>query len=555
MKRIICLLLTMLMLITTFSGLTACAPAGNGGDSTKAQLTVGAFTGALGQDWLPEVIADFERDYANYDFGNGLTGIEVTPVHKKDEFTQDKLSVNMPYYDNDIYFLDSVTYTTFASKGIIADITDTLSEKCYDDNGDMAYVTGNPATQSMMDLMYDGLAEYFKYIDGKYYAIPNYLSTGGITYDADLFDEKNLFITKDGYPGANYESIAAGDCSTGPDGEHGTSDDGLPNTWNDFMALLSHMPSVGVTPFVFSDKESYQEKSMFKQIWAAYEGANDFSLNYTFNGTDSQFGKITEENAYKLQQQEGRKAGIKAAQDILSDSRYYYSGIFGGTLDYIGAQKTYVESAYVDGSQVAFILERSYWESEARPYFNNLELAGYKGYGERNYRLFAIPRFDAQTVGITPQTSTDKCLHFNGAGTMTCISANSKNIELAKLFLQYAHSRHEMYVFTKHTTCIKPFNYTITDAEKKDLTKLTESIYTYMQEGYTAVTDIPRNEFRRKYDSELSKWDFYIQDGNGWFLNPIQYFYKYKNDSLETAFGKATDYYNQTKWNGFLGGN
>jgi len=549
MKRIVCLMLTLLLLLTTMGTVTACGGAGNNVDSTKAKLKVGAFTGALGENWLPEVIADFERDYANYDFGNGLKGVEVEPVHKKDEFTSSQLAVNMPYYGIDVYFLDSITYSSYASSKIVADITEAINEKVYDDNGDMAYVSGKPATQSITDIMYDNIDAYYQYIDGKFYGIPNYMSTGGITYDADLFHEKRLFLLPDGTPGANYDDIKAGNCSTGPDAKIGTSDDGLPNTWADFMNLVDYMPNVNVTPFVFSDAEDYQEKALFMQIWANYEGEDDFLLNYTFNGDDSQFGPITNSNAYLLQQQEGRKAGLKAAQDILSNPRYYHGNIFGGTIDYLGAQKTYVESAYKDGEQIAFILERSYWESEARPYLNDLELAGYKGYGERNYRILATPRFDSQTSGITPQTSTDMVLPFAGCVTMTCVSANTKNKELAELFLQYAHSRHELFVFTKHTACIKPYNYKINDEEKQQLTKLTESIYTYIEEGYKVVTDIPISSFKRQYETELSFWDFYMPEGNGFFMNPIKYFHKHGDSSLETAFNVLTQKYSETFWN------
>ena len=47
-----------------------------------------------------------------------------------------------------------------------------------------------------------------------------------------------------------------------------------------------------------------------------YEGMSDYTLCYTFDGTDSDFGEINADNGYLLKQQEGKKATLMVAEKI-----------------------------------------------------------------------------------------------------------------------------------------------------------------------------------------------------------------------------------------------
>ena len=275
MKKILSLILAILLVVPT---ITACNPTG-GGNSTKTELNVGIFNAGFGTAWLEEAAAEFEEYYKEEVFEEGKQGVKVVIDPKKEEFTPGSLMPTMPYYDNVVYFLDQFNFNNYYSQGLLADISDIVEEKVYDDNGDFAADTGKAATKSIVDFYYDGYADKVS-VDGNYYAIPYRYSVDGIIYDADLFDLKGFYFKSNGQLGGKQTDIDSENCSTGPDGKLGTIDDGMPNTWNDFIKLLDYMVAKDVIPFTWGDTD-YPKWKAFVQIWANYEGANDFELNYT----------------------------------------------------------------------------------------------------------------------------------------------------------------------------------------------------------------------------------------------------------------------------------
>lgn len=525
---------------------TGCGESSTKIDESMSQLNVGIFDAGLGTTWLEEAARDFEAMYKETSFEDGKKGVQVIIDGKKEEFRPGNLIQTMPDYDNAIYFLDQGTYFEYINKGLISDITETVKEKVFDDNGDLASVTGKPATKSIEDTMMSGYKEYFN-TDGKYYGIPYYYAIPGIIYDADLFNEKGFYMYKNGSFGATWEDIESGNCSTGPDGVLGTSDDGLPNTWNDFVRMMTEMRNAGVTPFTWSGAYTYQRAGVYNQIWANYEGANNFALNYSFSGHDTGLNlDITQSNAKQLVNQEGRKAGIKAFYDIASNEKNYSSKAL--TQNHTEAEFEYVWSVKTN-NQIAMFMESGYWESEARDVFNEMALENAEyGYGKRNFRMMPMPNF-TDVDGVKDQTNTARC--FNGRSGDGCfVVLSEKNqcankelqSQLAKLFLKFVQSREQLVKFTKNTgACFRCFNFSITEEEKATYTKYGQSVKTFLDEGAQVVFNVSVAEVRKKnltlFDESNNAWGFVARRGTDTrCYDPFSYFYKYKGATVDDCY-------------------
>lgn len=83
------------------------------------------------------------------------------------------------------------------------------------------------------------------------------------------------------------------------DNKPGTYDDGLPETWEQFKRLLTRMVTRSITPFTWGGMYNTYAERFLNYIWASYEGVDDYMLNYTFNGEDSDVGEIDKSNGYR----------------------------------------------------------------------------------------------------------------------------------------------------------------------------------------------------------------------------------------------------------------
>ena len=548
MKRKMNVIVSLVLALSSAIGLTACGGNKNDEDPTKTYLDVGVFDAGLGTTYFDELKKDFEAYYANTSFEEGKTGVVLRATKKSTEFNPTNLLNSITKYEPVLYILDHGDYDAFTQKDLFYDITDIMTEKYLDADGNIAADTGKDATQSIEDTMYDGYETVFKK-DGKYYAVPYTLTLPGIIYDADLFGDENLYFKADGSIGASAEDVANGNCSAGPDKKLGTSDDGLPTTWADFLTLLERIRTKNYTPFTWSADTQYQLSELFNVFWANYEGYDNYMLNYSLNGTDSNLGEINENNFTELLKQEGRKAAIKAFYDISSNTaNYTKESRPGGGNSHTGAQQQFIQSKKY-GTRIAMTVESSYWEQEARSVFNKDS-----SYGKRNFKYMPIPNF-VGVDGIEDQTNTKRILPATLAESYMCISAKSANkkaevqITVAKLFIKFAQSRTELVKYTKNTGCIRPYNYTATAEEKAECTPYTQSILTFIEEGAKIAPSLSISELRRKYTGETgffvsdNGFAFRVKNGTSTYMSPFRYFYDYNitNNGSKTVLDAYND--------------
>ncbi|MBQ8657666.1 MAG: hypothetical protein IJ506_00855 [Clostridia bacterium] len=549
--------------LTASSLLTACSrDVGKKVDNSKAQLYIANEESGYGRTWLINIAKNFEEYYKDYDFGNGKIGVQVHLEHQLDEFGETVLTNTFKDLPYDIYYISGFAGTAFEKQGYVVDMTETVTEKIYDEDGNFAKDTGKPATQSIVDTLYDEdyIDVIYNYNYGtdqaaKYYRMPMVLAIGGIVYDADLFNENGYFVDAQGNFGATFADIESGNCSTGPDGVKGTYDDGFANTWNDFVDLMDYMvQSSGgsVVPFTWSGQMNYQRRIAFNSIWANYEGKNDYGLNFSFKGVDDELGPINQSNAYLLQQQEGKKAAIKAMYDIMSDSKYYSSDAFKN--DHLEAEQEFVWSKNTD-KRVAMLMEGGWWEEEAREVFDSMSDNPADAYGQRDFRLMPIPRFEG-VEGIADQKNTTRVLSASTSQQFEWISAFGENTEIAKMFIQFSHSRSQLVEFTKNTGCLRPYDFAPTQEEYATFTKFTKSIYEYVYEdakvegcsGAEIVVTQPTAPARISNPTSFDTWIFEATVNGVNYKEAIDLFKGAPGTTVNEAFAAMQKSWPADKW-------
>ncbi|MBQ8658218.1 MAG: extracellular solute-binding protein [Clostridia bacterium] len=392
----------------------------DGTDPTRAKkLIVGVYDGAVGYEFA-ESIAELYEAY-NKD-------VDVVIKHKKNEYDDGSLISKIAYNEEDMYFGSGNNLLSFVHNGLVAELTDAVREKVYDAEGNYDPING---TKSIEDIMWDEW-EAFNMIDGKYYGIPNFSPAGGISYDEDLFEAK-------GYQ--------------------------VPETYDELITLMNQMVVDKITPFTVCSVQDYIISTAVA-FYANYEGKNNFLLNSTYSGTDSNLGKIDYTNAYLLQQQEGRKAYFQFLYDLAHNDDYTTSASKGSQTN-LNAQDAFVSS--IGGSErIGMIIENSFWEREAKGTIEQLgDLNANWGWGKRNFKYMIAPvnkQTDKKTVFLTYPTSS------------VFISANSDQIELAKEFMQFSCSRECLAIYTRDSGCLRAFDYEVKAEEYAQMTPYTQSL-------------------------------------------------------------------------------
>jgi ABC-type glycerol-3-phosphate transport system substrate-binding protein len=146
-------------------------------DDSKTQLYVSNYYAGLGDEWLVDVKARFENQYKDTEFENGKKGVQVQILNTTSATGVSLLST-MASSSANVFFTEYCYYYDLVNAGILADITDTITEK----------LTEFGENKSIEEKMTADQQAFYKTAD-KYYGIPFYESYGVIAYDVDLFIE------------------------------------------------------------------------------------------------------------------------------------------------------------------------------------------------------------------------------------------------------------------------------------------------------------------------------------------------------------------------------
>lgn len=485
LKRFVCVLAVAVFAVSACVGCRS--NSGNGGgdvtiDTSKSQLYVGNYNGGYGSVWLDHLIEGFEEKYKNVSFESGKVGVQIIPDPNKDYIGSTLIST-ITSKTNDIYFTESADYYAYLDKGYMLDITDIMTTPQADDNN-----------KTIVSKMTDVQKDYYC-ADGKYYAVPHYAGFSGIMYDIDLFEQENLYFS--GEREGKFVTSASETRSAGPDGVTGTSDDGLPATYDEFFSLLDHMVKVKeITPFVFTGQYSTYLNWLLSALYVDYEGADNMNAILNLNGStvdniveleDGKIGSpksvaLTNENGYKLFGTQGKLEVLKFLEKILTNSNYYYNPCVGSTYSNRNAQTDYLKNGVTNTkNRIAFLCEGIWWAEEASEDFVYVVDKKGDAYSQenRNIGILPLPKASADQVG-----SGSTLIDINKSTAFIYSGIKSSKIELAKTFLAYACTDEALRDFSVTTDCPKALNYDLGDDYNK-LSKYGQNVWnTYKNSDY-----------------------------------------------------------------------
>ncbi len=484
-KKALALVVTLLMGASSISAFSACGgkPIDNGEDPTKANLSVRTYTGGVGRAWLDDAAARFEKLYENAThFQEGRTGVKINVDGDKTNYNGPNLSEKA--LKEDVYFTEGVDYYKFVNRDKVADITDIVSGE----KSSLAFYGEEAGT--IEDKLDPSIKSFLASKDGNYYMLPFYDGFYGFIYDVDLFEEEGFykdaqgdytrFIENESLTETENETRRAEwreTLSDGPDGEHGTYDDGLPATYDELLDLVDVINAKCV-PFVYSGKFNDYVSKACRAFIVDYEGYDAFTLNYTFNGTAELVKKvnadgslemeevaITQANGYELQRQAGKYYALKM-QEALFGSTKYLGGSW-NQFDYTEAQENFVKSKYTS-TRYAILLEGAWWENEAAGAFELTETNFGEKKEDRRFAFLPMPKVTADAVGEQTLFSANSSFAF--------INKECKNMELAKEFMKFLHTDAEMSKFSAKTSISRSLNYKVSDEDKLNATYFGQSV-------------------------------------------------------------------------------
>ncbi len=555
--------LTLGLLATAASVLAACG--GGGANSNKAVIKVWNFSGGFGKAWLDTAIAEYEAAHANDVYGT-KTGVKFTVVPDKKNF---KASELITY---DLFFLEQANYVDYLASGAIEDITEVLT-------GTNPYEPGKTIESKMTDSQ-----KAFYNRGDKYYGVPHYSGTYGITYDAKLFRENGYYL-KNGHP-----AIVIGEepdmdlCFTdqvseyslGPNGKTGvidgvdySFDDGLPATFAEFYLLCDRIALDDIAPFEFTgDTNKGGYLTSFASSLMNNLLGEDAAINYGFDGTianplevdgtgklvmDAETGApktmstpltVTDANGYESFRTKARYDAIDFVSNIFENGRYNRAAD-NSTHTYVTAEKYFVYGEKEASSKLtrsAMLIDGSWWETEAEASFKAMDKK-YPGEGqsimERDFRFMPLPRATEAEAAHQTYTDTLNALQCVRKG----VSGYTKDICVD--FLKFINTDAKLAEFNATTQAIRALKYDLDATQIARLSPYGKSVYQYANHPETET--IYPISGSNKFVNGMN--DYFITSANfkskdythitDWFR---------KTYSAKTIFEGIYQFYKQNVW-------
>lgn len=452
--------LTMAASALTFTG---CGESGSKADATKTHLTVMNYDGGIGSEWVKNAAKRFEEKYADVSFEEGKKGVVIDITNDKLDGKNGVTSTNYA-----VWFSEGNNFNSFIASNQIVDISDIVT-------ADLSETTGGKETGTIEEKLTADQKEALTAIDGKYYALPHYEVYTGLVYNVDLFDEYGYyFSTKGGL------TTVAEDKTVGPDGVKGTTDDGLPSSYEELYTLMDQMVADGVVPFTWTAATENYVNDMLAGLNVAYAGKDEFSLNFSFDskkaGTkatiiDSFNGDkavekevdVTSQNGYVMSQAAGKYYAYELLEKILSSDNYHTK--LDKSTSHLDVQEKYILSQLKsDESPIAMMIEGSYWYNEATEALKR-SVNTYKDKAEgRKFGWMPLP---VQYTGSVTEGKGQKNTVLESLESFAFINAKFKDdpvvLDLAKKFLQFCYTDEELVEFSVTTGIPKGVTYEISE--------------------------------------------------------------------------------------------
>lgn len=567
-------LLSLVMATATIFSAVGCGDRGNGGgsgggagkvdiDTTKSQLFLKYYNGGVNRVWIDDVVAQFEKDYADVEFEEGKKGVQVIKDFDKSGVLASAVEKNV----NQVFMLVGVEYYDYASAGVMMDISDVVKDSAVLSPTEKESVT-------IESKLRDSQKEFYQLDRGdgsKYYALPFFESFMNLVYNVSVFENKKLYFAQgtdgltESWSEADLKSSKVEDLfvksanapkSLGPDGKTGviggvdySADDGLPATYADFQALLTCMVRRNVIPFIWNATSTDYLTGLANEAWANSEGAEQFLLNMSLSGTATnlldldasgnvQYNQdgslkmrdataITPSNAYELHSQKGALDAIELVKIMMGSADYRWKESF--KMDFRATQRYFLngnEEGLTGGKDIAMMVEGTWWNSEARSDYASEEDRHSE---DRKYAVMPLPKSDVSKVG-------EKNTKVSERQSMIFINKYCADyaIPIAKAFVSYLHSDRVMNIFSKDTDMLRALNYELTEDTLNGMSYFGRNNYELSRSENTEIIEwLPTTDVAKR-NSQLLSWGSYAFS-TAKYTNPYLFYYQSENANVSAA--------------------
>ena len=140
-------------------------------DPEKTTIYIGNYYGGLGNEWLNVLAKRYCETHPD---------VQFKIDDDKNKYLLDNISSNLKSSRCALFFIEKIYYYDMVSQGLLADITDVVTTP-------MSEFGDDATIESKLDSQFKNYLAYNDVCDGKYYALPTYISHHGLVYDVDLF--------------------------------------------------------------------------------------------------------------------------------------------------------------------------------------------------------------------------------------------------------------------------------------------------------------------------------------------------------------------------------
>ena len=509
------ILSTVLALLVGLSAFTGCNPAGGPGNgsangniegknaSNATVIKIHNYDCGYGRGHIEETTKKFAELVKDVPYEEGKTGVFFEFLHTQTNSTGTWLLDSLKNNEYDVFFADSLdpglvkeSYATY-----VRDVKDLVTQTSATPNANRF-----AEERSIMDRMYDDWANFYQEPNGSVYVLPLFTSVALPIYDVELCEDRGLYIAEGS---TDAELILTNDklegCP-GADGEKGTDDDGLPETYAQFYLWCDAMANMGITPMIWSGQFQGMNVNAWSNLWADYEGYEQTKAIYTFDGqtvltnlidVDSN-GNITElpdvaitpENGYMAMKQKGRYLNAQFFKKV-SDNRgeWVDDRSYSPSESHTMAQDHYIGSTY-SRKPIMMLGEWAYWEAEATGTFKDYE-GRQGGKTDRVFATLPLPKADRSLIG------TDMTLKVGTGGTMFIKNGIDENrLQAVEDFFMFYNSSDMMDVQNKEGAQPRPFEYEIDADVEATMSNFAKDVYRILHsDDIHLVYGNDRNDF------------------------------------------------------------
>ena len=481
---------------------------GCGGPSKREDISylyVRTYEGGFGDKYLNDIKTDFEQRYANESFADGKTGVILDIRSSPDIGGKTMLGKIKNDKTTQVYIMEALYYSQFTETNLLYDLTSIVKEDLADNSG------------SIESKLYSDQKASLTAVDGKYYALPTFAGLSGITYNAQLFEDKFLYFADDiedayfpsttssytgkDYTGRGFVQYPGQVKSCGPNGiyEDGLGDDGLPSSYEEFFYLFDYMitPSKDITPIIWSGDATHYTNYVYQALISASSTKTEFLTRFNFDSGDETVrlvenfngeepnvvnAKITPEEGYKVRQMYPDYLALKFMEHLFKNQgepAYYDSRSVDLGLSNTAAQKLYINSTLNDRvKDIACLIEGAYWYNEAAKDVQDAANS-YGALGTNiDFRYMPMPAVEYGTVN--ENDGTKGCLadaFYYYLGVNNNIEGDEELEKLVKAFVKFFYEKENLAKVTASTGIPLAVKYDLSQNQYNDMDKFQQSLW------------------------------------------------------------------------------